>query len=276
MRTKPASFQCLCSLETEEERELSPPPFSAAAQGCRFSDPGNDGGSRVRLCEGTVCVGRAREERLGTRARLVILWNWSFQRGPVVCIYVYVWWLSVDRRGATATGDTPAEMVDLSGQPVGPWPRFPVCLPACQQQGSHENTHCCPCSSQQSLTFTIKVLKLVLDLWSWLSLVSCCGHWPGIIFLMHMELLLKFKQDKWTSDTCRAVVFACVRVSARQTPSSEGLAALSSLASAILLRAPSQAEPPLSVCSAYLDVTTSVISEGLLWQLQNQSLLVLI
>lgn len=34
--------------------------------------------------------------------------------------------------------------------------------------------------------------------------------------------------------------------------------------------------PPLSVCSAYLEATTSVVSAVSLWQLQNQSLLVLI
>lgn len=38
--------------------------------------------------------------------------------GPVVCIYIYVWRLSVCRSGATATGDTPAEMVDPSGWPA--------------------------------------------------------------------------------------------------------------------------------------------------------------
>lgn len=69
----------------------------------------------------------------------------------------------------------------------------------------------------------------------------------------------------------------CVCVSICETnPSSEGLAALSSSASAILLRALSLAKLLLSVCSAYLDATTSVISAGSLWQLQSQSLPVLI
>lgn len=42
-----------------------------AVRGSCSSDPGNDGGSGVRLFEGTVYVCRAREERLGTRAHHV-------------------------------------------------------------------------------------------------------------------------------------------------------------------------------------------------------------
>lgn len=67
-RTKRASSQCLCSLGREK-----PPATPLLQRGGRWSsDPGNDGGSGVRLCEGTGYVCRAREERLGTRARRVI------------------------------------------------------------------------------------------------------------------------------------------------------------------------------------------------------------
>lgn len=60
--------------------------------------------------------------------------------------------------------------------------------------------------------------------------------------------------------------------------SSEALATLLSSASAFLLNslALSLTKPPLSVYSACLDSTTSVISAGFLWRLQKQSLLVLI
>lgn len=49
------------------EKATAPP----AVRGYWSSDPGNDGGSGVRLFEGTIYVCRAREERLGTRAHHV-------------------------------------------------------------------------------------------------------------------------------------------------------------------------------------------------------------
>ena len=74
-------------------------------------------------------------------------------------------------------------------------------------------------------------------------------------------------------DVC---VCVCVCVSICETdPSSGGPRPLFHLQH-LLFFLELSADPPLSVCSAYLDATTSVVSAGSLWQLQNQSLLVLI